>query len=195
MAAEAALTDKDVCGKFLELQRALIEVRREMQGTDRNKYPFCTESLNELAKEVACAHIMLESKVIRLLIELLHCKGNVKDDNHMSSLNGVEQKLFFDQICVFQAWFQNLHQVNASHTQAFMTLLEEFLKVDASRTSQVQQCARDRMKCPKHQEPAVARSMDGKALQCKKCFAEEEEEKGDKVVSVTPEAELEVVEQ
>ena len=167
---EITQKDGEVAKKLIELQKTLIDVRKELQGTDPAKYPFSSLIVNQAAKEVSNASILTEVKLNYLLIEVLRAKLMSKAITSVEEMDQEEKDKFYDDIAVFQAWFQNLHSLHAQHIQAFVSLLDEFIQNDSQREELVKDCVRKRMKCPEHDLPATHRSLDGKKLQCTKCI-------------------------
>ncbi len=155
--------------KFIELQKTLYDVKRELNQTPADKYPFSSAVVNQAAKALSSASITTEVFINSLLIEVLHCKKLSKVE--FKRLSEPEKTEIFEDIAVFQAWFQNLHSLHGQHIQAFMSLLEEFVKIEPSRDESIRACLKKRMKCVDHGLPAVGRSLDGKKLQCGYCIA------------------------
>lgn len=170
---EVSQKDAQLASKILEMQKTLIEVRREMQGTDPEKYPFNTLVLNVCAKDVANAALTVESKLNSFMIQLLQCKKIADTSKGVHTFTQEEKDTLYDQMAVFRAWNQNMRNLHESHCQVFSQFIDEFIQYDPSRTPAIQQAIIKRMKCPTHEQPAIAKSLDGKSLQCALCFQKE----------------------
>lgn len=176
---EVAEKDAKIASRLIELLTTLVEVKKEVQGSDPEKYPFRNLKLNSAAKEFVCSGISWEYRLTHLLVDLLQCKTLANPKKGLHTYTPEQRSQFFDDIAVFEAWFTNIHTMQKNHVQHILTIIHELMQNEMSRGQEIDDCIRKRMKCQKHEEPACAKSLDGKSLVCLKCFEKEEKEQKD----------------